>query len=389
MTDTPVPETNSLQLLAEAQGIDPSSYTRGMPIALLAMLDNALYARFWGLSKMMAGAEGFVPAHLKGKPEACFAVITYALTWRLNPYAVAQATYQTPGGRVGYEGKLIIAILERSGHFEGPIDFEHVGDWSAVLKAKAKVAQSPRGGTYNVPGWDEPAEWVADKPGVRVSALVKGEVERRSLVLYLHQCQPRNSTLWATDPQTQICYTAARRFASLRAPSIIMGVPFEDDGSEGMVEINPEERAPRRPQPGDFTRRGDRSPREPVVGAEVVDLERDRRQGATEPAGASESGAAVEGRDEPERASSDEQAVGNEPSEFGDPALDALRDGWKEALAACSDERAVNDTEKEWVAYKAEAAKMPPDDGRSAYIGAVNALFLERRKGFAMRGARR
>ena len=49
--------------------------------------------------------------------------------------AVAQCTYQTPGGRVGFEGKLCQAIIENSGRVKGGVKFTHYGDWDK-LKGK-------------------------------------------------------------------------------------------------------------------------------------------------------------------------------------------------------------------------------------------------------------
>jgi hypothetical protein len=115
-----------------------------MAPGLAIMFDDRLYHRCRDMAMDMAKAEGFTPPHLLGKPYACFAVLTRAITWKLDPLAVAGATYQTPGGRIGYEGKLVQAILENSGKFEGPITYEHIGDWSKI-RGRWKKVKSDKG----------------------------------------------------------------------------------------------------------------------------------------------------------------------------------------------------------------------------------------------------
>lgn len=201
----------------------------GMAPALAIWLDDRLFERAKMIAKYLAAAEGFVPQHLLNKPEACFAVVSRSLTWKLDPYAVACATYQTPGGRVGFEGKLCQAILENSGKVEGGVRFEHYGDWQKI-KGKFVIQKSEKGRDYPAPTWtrDEAREWGL---GVTVRAKIRGELDPREWSLDLDQCFPLNSTLWATDPKSQICYTAVRRFSNLAAPGLFMGVPFdrEDD----------------------------------------------------------------------------------------------------------------------------------------------------------------
>jgi hypothetical protein len=222
----------------------------GLPTSLQIFFDDDLNKRCQQVATYLARAEGFAPRHLIGKQEACFAVVSRALTWRLDPYAVAQATYQTPSGQVGYFGSLCQAIIENSGKLDpayGGIQFEPYGDWAKV-RGKFQIRTNDKGNKYAAATYT-PADEVG--LGVTVSALLKGESKPRTMEFDLAQAFPRNSTLWATDPATQIRYTAVRRFGSSVVPTLFLGVPFDHDGlddfTSSLRDVTPE-----RPSPADY-----------------------------------------------------------------------------------------------------------------------------------------
>jgi hypothetical protein len=214
-----------------------------LPIGIMAILDEGLGAKLDKAANRMAKAVGIVPPHLIGQVVTCYAVLTRALTWRLDPFAVAQATYTVPGGKIAYEGKLVSAILENSGRIDGGIEYEHFGDWSKV-EGKFKTAKSSAGKDYFVPAYSEADE---QGLGVIVRAKIKGESKPREISVTLRSCHPRNSTLWALRPKQQIMYAAVRVFANVAAPSLFMGIPFSTDtAGETMIDITPDA-APTRP----------------------------------------------------------------------------------------------------------------------------------------------
>lgn len=244
-----------------------------MSPGLALFFNDALYKRCKSLAMDMSLAGSMMPAHLAGKPAACFAVISNAVTWKLNPYNVARATYMTPGGSIGYLGSLVQAIIEASGAIEGGVRYEHYGDWTR-LQGKYKVVQGQSGkGSYPV------AEWTnadAIGLGVIVSAKMKNEVEPRTLKFDLVSAFPRNSPLWATDPGRQICYTAVRAFGNLTVPLLMYGIPFdvEPDGL-GMHDITPPKTAtPPRPARSAFERPSEPS-QEPDPADPVPDVAQD------------------------------------------------------------------------------------------------------------------
>lgn len=209
-----------------------------MSPALAIFFNDAMYNRCKQIAGIMAKAEGFTPKHLLGKPEACFMVISRSVVWKLDPSAVAMSTYQTPGGAIGFEGKLVQAILENSGQIEGPVKYKLTGDWGKV-RGKIAWATSDKNKKYAVQGWKPEDE---EGLGVTVSAKVKGELEARSEDFLLASFQPRNSTLWALRPEQQIKYAACRAFANTAMPGILLGIAFDVDPvglGESMQDITP------------------------------------------------------------------------------------------------------------------------------------------------------
>lgn len=289
--------------------------SQGGSPALRIMLNEKLFDRARVMAGYLSKAQGFVPPHLIGKPESCFAVITRALTWRLDPYAVAQSTYQTPNGNVGYEGKLCQAILENSGKLVGPVTYEHYGDWSKVM-GKFEKKTSQKGRDYLAPTWtDKDAAGL----GVIVRAQVRGEEKPREWRMDLIQCHPRNSTLWATDPRTQICYTAVRRFGSVAAPGLFMGVPFDRDDMDPATTAR--DITPERPKRSDY---------DPAA-AGHADPEAQYRQHMNGTVYDAETGEIIE---EADGATEGEDNTGTEATDDGDAAEERTFDWKLEGLPA-------------------------------------------------------
>ena len=61
------------------------------------------------------------------------------------------------------------------------------------------------------------------------SATIKGETQPRTLTLLMSQARTRNSTLWTEDPKQQLAYLAAKRWARLYMPDVLLGVYTPDE----------------------------------------------------------------------------------------------------------------------------------------------------------------
>lgn len=160
-------------------------------------------------AELMAQSKATVPQHLAGKPADCLAVTMQAAQWGMNPYAVAQATHLV-NGTLGYEAKLVNAVVSSSSLLASRLNYRWDGDWS---KVNGKTDKSP-------------------SLTVTVSAVIKGESDPRELTISMAQAGVRNSPLWEQDPRQQLAYLCVKRWARLHAPDVLLGVYTPDELQE-------------------------------------------------------------------------------------------------------------------------------------------------------------
>jgi len=149
------------------------------------------------LGQNMAKAGVAVPAHLRGNPGACIAVIFYALEWRMSIYGVANKSYSVKD-RLAFEAQLIHAVIEMRAPLEERLKSRFEGDGDAMkcfVWAKVK-------------GEEEPLMW--ESPPI-------GDIK------------PKNSPLWGTDPRQQLWYYTSRTWARRWFPEILLGLYSKDE----------------------------------------------------------------------------------------------------------------------------------------------------------------
>ena len=149
------------------------------------------------LAEVMADGKTTVPKHLQGSLADCMAVITQAMQWNMNPFAVAQKTHIV-NGALGYEAQLVNAVVTSSGAIRGHFHYEHRGEGANVECRVGAVLRGDEGITWN--------EWLG-------AASVK----------------VKNSPLWATNPKQQLGYLQCKNWSRLYAPSAILGVYTPDE----------------------------------------------------------------------------------------------------------------------------------------------------------------
>lgn len=187
------------------------------------------------LAAVMCSGKATVPDHLKGNQADCLAIIMQAATWNMNPYMVGRCTHIV-NGNLGYEAKLVNAVISSSTAIVGRFYYEYGGDWG------------------NNDGQSTDA-----KRFVKVGARIKGETDIQwGEELYPASVTTKNSPLWKTNEKQQSSYLALKFWANLYTPAVMMGVHTSDelmDNPRPMErEINPAEPAK------SALRRGDTEP---------------------------------------------------------------------------------------------------------------------------------
>lgn len=164
------------------------------------LMDSARYEQM----KTVAGAianSSMTPKHLidrdpKKTLANCIRVVNQAFRWQLDPFAVVDETYVVHG-RLGYQGKLIAAVVNARSGLNGRLRYEYI-----------------------------PGE--GDKLGVKVIGRFEGEDFDRDITLYVGQAKTQND-MWTKDPRQKLAYSAVTKWARLHCPEVILGVATEDD----------------------------------------------------------------------------------------------------------------------------------------------------------------
>jgi hypothetical protein len=209
---------------------------------MLDLFDPPTFQAAYQMSTMMSKAVGFMPAELINNPGACMGALCLSHSWGMNPFMVGQCLASVHG-KLMPEGKLIHAAIDNSPMLDSRLKFDFYGDWSKVqgnfrmIESKGKTDESGRAKTFPAPAWRDEDEKGC---GVKITGNIKGEKEPAVLNVDLRACHPRNSTLWATDPQQQIIYAGVRKWARRCLPQIMLGVYSPEEMAEtGEVSLTP------------------------------------------------------------------------------------------------------------------------------------------------------
>lgn len=191
--------------LAEVPSYNPPPPPSGATSSIALLMDDRSMDKLMRVADMMATARATVPAHFRDSPGDCLAVCMQAATWNMNPFAVAQKTHLV-NGTLGYEAQLVAAVINNSGVVQDRFHYEWFGEWEGVGKTDK-----------------------SHERGVKIWATLKGESEPRELIVTMAEAGIRNSPLWEQAPKIQLSYLAAKRWARLYAPDVILGVYTPDE----------------------------------------------------------------------------------------------------------------------------------------------------------------
>lgn len=179
------------------------------PVALY--LDTGVFEQIQRVAKLMS-TSALAPKHLQGpeKIADAFLVVAQAFRWRMDPFSVAQHTFVYQG-KLGYEGKLIAAVVNSSGKLERNLDYRYEGQGAARK--------------------------------VTVIGRFKGEKEDR-VVDGTVKDWATNNDKWKSLPDQMLAYRGAREWSRRYMPEVILGVSADEEVQainvrEPMQDITP------------------------------------------------------------------------------------------------------------------------------------------------------
>lgn len=174
------------------------------------MMDTARFEHMQRFAQML-GRSTLTPRHLKGETQEetlgnCFRVINQALRWEVDPFALADESYVV-AGKLGYQGKLVAAIVMKHARLEGRLRQEYTGS-----------------------GQDRT---------IKIIGRFRGEDVDREISLSVRQAATKNE-MWTKDPDQKLWYSGVTKWARRHCPEVLLGV-LTDDDLERIVESTPRE----------------------------------------------------------------------------------------------------------------------------------------------------
>lgn len=172
------------------------------------LFDRAMYEQAYSVAVMFSKAD-IVPAHFRDKPSNCFIACQYAFRTGMDPVMVMQQTHVVHG-KLGFSGQFVIAMLNASGLFKDPLDFEFIGK-------------------YGDPNWAVEASAVRTRTGKvckltfrYATAIAEGWVKQN----------PK----WSNMPEQMMMYRSASFFGRVYSPETLMGMVADDE----LEDVGPE-----------------------------------------------------------------------------------------------------------------------------------------------------
>lgn len=146
-----------------------------------------------------------VPQHYRGKPDECLIALDLAARLETNWLAVMQHTYDVHG-RLGFEAKFVTALINRSGLFKDPLEYEVRGedanndDYAVRAYAIRKSTGKKLFGPWIT--WD----------------LVRAE-----------KWDKKPGSKWLTMPEQMFHYRSAGWFKNRHCPEVTIGIPTAEE----------------------------------------------------------------------------------------------------------------------------------------------------------------
>lgn len=186
------------------------------------LMDTARFEHIQRVGTMYANSN-MVPDHFKGKQADCVIAVEMALRLGLHPFSLMQSIYVVHG-KPGMEAKMVIALINSSGIFVGPLQYKLEGE-GAKRQCTAFAVDKSSGQMCEAVCSMEMAKaegWI-DKAGSK----------------------------WKTLPDLMLQYRAASFFGRLFAPQVLFGMATKEE----LDDFNEKDVTPAAEAPGPRTLR--------------------------------------------------------------------------------------------------------------------------------------
>jgi hypothetical protein len=140
-----------------------------------------------------------VPLEMQEIEANCMLICSQALRWGVDPFALAPESYVV-NGILGYQGKLVIGIINKLAGLEKNLTFEYEG--------------------------------AGDKMSCTCIGRIKGESDDRTAVWDVKRGATKDNENWRKDPEQQLAYATARRWARRHKPEVLLGIVSTEDPPE-------------------------------------------------------------------------------------------------------------------------------------------------------------
>lgn len=176
----------------------------GLPVDLAAGGAQPFrYDQMLDLAKTMATAKHSIREHLRGNPGDCLAIWDMAMNSGLAPYALARHCYVV-NNILCFEAQVISALIAKHAPLKQRLRYRFEGEGE-----ERKVIV-----TGHFKGEVDPVEYTSPPIGL---------------------ITPKNSPLWKSDPDQQLCYFGVRRWGRRYCPDVLLGVYAKDEIEDGFI----------------------------------------------------------------------------------------------------------------------------------------------------------
>ncbi len=176
------------------------------------MLDTARFDHLWRVACLFAKSD-MVPEHYRNKKENCMITISMAFRMHVDPLMMLQNSYVIHG-RPGVMAQLAIALVNKSGAFKTPIQYEYSGE--GKTRSCTAYAMAKSGGKR------------CEQTVSMAMAQAEGWLGKKG-------------SKWLTLPDLMLAYRAAVFLARLYCPEALMGMQtVEEIEDVGVIDITPD-----------------------------------------------------------------------------------------------------------------------------------------------------